>query len=47
VFGLQRINIISSDASGTCSDSERLWVVGGAVSVFNEKEGQRLIGFLL
>lgn len=39
--GLHKINIISLDASGICSASERLQIQRAAGNVFNEKEGQK------
>lgn len=41
VAGLHKINIISLDASGACSGSERLQIERVAENVFNEKEGQK------
>ena len=41
MVGRHKINIISLDASGTCSGSERLQIERVAENIFSEKEGQK------
>lgn len=41
MLGLHKINIISLDASGICSTSERLQIQRVAGNVYNEKAGQK------